>query len=81
MDESQLRRAVFELHNVLYNKDATNFSAQLYYLFFKSDPSNFTRLSLGFPAEALAIVLWREATSETEFFERFGVTTKNGDRL
>lgn len=73
LSQEAITRAVFELHNALYRQDATNFTALLYNLLFKADPKNHEKIRAGFPAEVLALELWRESPSEVEFFRSFGV--------
>lgn len=78
VSEESLRRAVREMY-FWRHTDATNFTARLFDLFLKADPVNLERLKLGFPAEALAVELWRMSASEQKFFEEHGVIFNNGE--
>ena len=70
--KAELRQAVFDLW-LFQHKDADHFSARIYWLIGKADQENLVRLSLGFPIEVLAWILWQAAPSEQEFFLSYDV--------
>jgi len=73
LSDGEITNAVRELY-FWRRGTAGGFMTALFDLFCKADPNNFQRLGLGFPAHALAVCMWRDARSESEFFEGFGVS-------
>lgn len=67
----ELRKAI--QHLFYWQKSgADNFTAKLYELMAKADPTNRQKLFLAFPAEAKAYSMWYCAPSAEEFFKLHG---------
>ena len=58
--------------------DATNFTARLYELIAKADPTNKEALRKGFPIEVTAYEAWQYSVDEAEFFASYGFGPKAG---
>jgi len=72
----ELKEAVVQFY---FYKQGTcgSFFTCIFDAFLRANPNNFQKLGQGFPAHALAVASWREARSESEFFESFGVILFN----
>jgi hypothetical protein len=67
-----LEKAIKELYRWQTEERSTSFHSQLYGLFQKADTVNLARLTKGFPDEALAVRLWKDAPNEAAFFKMYG---------
>jgi hypothetical protein len=65
--------AAFSLR--LWKIGRDNFTACLFGLIAKADPSNRMRIGKGFPLEVEIFEEWQGSRTEKEFFEKYGVTS------
>ncbi len=64
---SGIREAVVELYQ--WQNGGTNFTSMLYTLIQKADPRNQERISLAYPDEVVAFLMWQGSENEAEFFK------------
>jgi len=69
----ELKDTIYRLYYWQEDAYATNFTSLLFMLMQKADSGNFRRLSIGFPLEAEALMLWSASPSSNDFFEAWGI--------
>lgn len=76
--EREYLKAVKELYYWQYSDNPTNFTAILFRLMQKADPSNRRKLRVGFPIECAAYQEWCASPTQDEFFEKYGLNPHGG---
>lgn len=79
-DNATLTLAVEKFYRYQFQDSPSDFSIKLFDLILKSDDENMIRLAASYPEEVGAVMLWRQAPSETDFFKAFGIDIEGKER-
>lgn len=83
MPHPTIKDALRELYNwrrhAVKEDPATNFTAMLFLMMQRADPSNLAALARGFPHEYEVFRAWLTSPSERAFFESHGFNWPLGD--
>lgn len=71
VEKFAFNRAIAELKNWDYNREASNFSAKLFELISKADMCNKQKLLKGFPCRTSAYLLWMQAPDKESFYKEY----------